>query len=437
MSRRHPEALFFKLLRVPGLMRTPVGRRQLRWSLMSRLWPVSRRAARMYRRTICRKPRLVAVVGSFGKTTTARAVAVALGLSAEGIRGLNAGNSLALRLLGVRPSDRWGVLEVGIGKAGQMHTYAEMIRPDITVVTSIGSEHHTSLRTLETTRQEKAEMLRVLPSGGLAVLNGDDPNVRWMRGTTTASAVTFGFDASNDVRATDLHFDGAMGMRFTLRIEGTPHEMATRLVGRHMLYPILAAVAVAVAEQRPLDEVLPALEALEPTPRRLERLRARNGATLLVDTIKSHLETIEAAIESFAGIRPITGRRIVVLGEVEEPPGSLGSVYRALGRHLAGGASLVVFVGGKRALRPLRSGLREGGFPLGAVVHTGRSPRAAAQCLADSLNPEDLVLIKGRSTEHLERVAYALAGREVTCDLAFCSVKWSCGDCPMLARRTP
>lgn len=435
MSRRHPEALVFKLLRVPGLMRTPVGRRQLRWSLTSRLWPVNRRAARMYRRTICRKPRLAAVVGSFGKTTTARAVAVALGLSAEGIRGLNAGNSLAVRLLGIRPGDRWGVLEVGIGKAGQMRTYAEMIRPDITVVTSIGSEHHTSLRTLETTRHEKAEMLRVLPSaGGLAVLNGDDPNVRWMRGTTSARAVTFGFDDSNDVRATDLRLDGAMGMRFTLWIEGTPHEMATRLVGRHMLYPILAAVAVAVAEARPLDEVLPALEALEPTPRRLERLHARNGAILLVDTIKSHLETIEAAIETLAGVGSTGGRRIVVLGEVEEPPGSLGPIYRALGRHLADAASLIVFVGGKRAFQPLRAGLHAAGFPLGAAVLTGRGVRDAAACVAGSLNPEDLVLVKGRSTQHLERVGYLLAGQNVTCDLTVCSVKWSCARCPMLDR---
>lgn len=416
------------------MLRTPLGRRQLRFAAIAKLWPVIRWIARTYRRTLGKRPRIVVVVGTFGKTTTTRAVATTLGLSAAEIRGWNANSFLALRLLRVRPFDRYGVLEAGISQVGQMQRYAAMLRPDIAIVTSIGSEHHLSLHTLATTRKEKSEMLRALPPDGLAILNGDDPNVRWMRGTTRARVVSFGFDERNDVRATDVLPDAAMGTRFTVWIDGAPHALRTRLIGRHMVYPILAAIAVAVAEQRPLEEVFPALEALEPTPRRLERLRSHNGALLLIDTVKSHLETIEAAIESFAGIRPVTGRRIVVLGEVEEPPGSLGSIYRALGRHLAGGASLVVFVGGKRTLQPLRSGLREAGFPLGAVVHTGRSPRTAAACVADSLNPEDLVLIKGRSTQHLERVAYALAGRSVTCDLTTCSVKWSCADCPMLDR---
>jgi UDP-N-acetylmuramyl pentapeptide synthase len=423
-----------KLRDISHLLRTPIGRRRIRWSAIAHLWPVCRQIGGIYRRTLCSRPRIVAVVGTFGKTTTTRAVAAGLGLSAARIRGWNSNSFLAFRLLRVRPFDRYGVLEAGISRIGQMQAYATMIRPDITVVTSIGSEHHTSLRTLETTRHEKAEMVRALPPDGLAILNGDDPNVRWMRGETSAKTVTFGLDEENDIRATEIVPNGPLGTQFTVSVAGMRHRMQTQLIGQHNVYPILAAIAVAMSERRPLDEVLPALEALDPAPRRLERLRSRNGALLIVDTVKSHLETIEAAIDALATLQHGPGRRIVLLGEIEEPPGSQGPVYKAVGRHLASAASLVVFVGSKKALRSLRSGLREAGFPAEAVVHAGRTPRAAVERIAGSLTPEDVVLVKGRSTQHMERAAYLLAGQKVTCELHTCSIRQSCADCPMLIR---
>jgi len=82
------------------------------------------------------------------------------------------GRSLALAVLRIRPDDRHTVIEVGIEGSGQMTNYARMIHPNMTVVTSIGSEHNRSLRTLEETRKEKSEMLRMLPPSDLPSLTG-------------------------------------------------------------------------------------------------------------------------------------------------------------------------------------------------------------------------------------------------------------------------
>ncbi|MCK4513568.1 hypothetical protein KAW64_17590, partial [bacterium] len=129
---------------------------------------------------------MIAVVGSYGKTTTTRAVMAALGLPAERHVGRNAGASLLVGLLrgGLRAAYR--VIEVGIAAPGDMVRAASRVRPDMVVVTCIDSEHHLSFGTLERTRQEKAAMLRILSEDGLAVLNGDDPNVLWMGGETAA-----------------------------------------------------------------------------------------------------------------------------------------------------------------------------------------------------------------------------------------------------------
>jgi len=179
----------------------------------------------------------------------------------------NSNASLARNILRVRPWDRHAVIEVAISKVGQMSKYAEIVRPDITVVTSIASEHNRSLGTLEVTRREKAEMVRVLDGKGVAVLNGDDPNVRWMARQTKAKVITFGIGDGNHVRASDIVFDWPNGTHFNLHMNGETHCVSTRLIGIHMVYPILAAAAVAFHEGLGIDHILRAVQKQEPTPR--------------------------------------------------------------------------------------------------------------------------------------------------------------------------
>jgi hypothetical protein len=61
--------------------------------------------------------------------------------------------------------------------------------------------------------------------------------------------------------------------------------------------------------------------------------------------------------------------------------------------------------------------------------------KAAVDILRRDLEPGDVVLLKGRDTEHLERVDLALAGKEVGCKLVHCDARMRCSACPMLAAR--
>ena len=162
---------------IPALFATAAGRGQIVEGVRYRAWPVTSRLARAWRRTLARRTRVVAVVGSAGKSTTVRAVAAALGIAPSDTMLHNAWGSISRAVLRIGRRQRRAAIEVGIADKGQMRRYAEVVLPDVTVVTSIGSEHQRSLGTLEVTRDEKAWMVRALPPGGVAVLNGDDPNV--------------------------------------------------------------------------------------------------------------------------------------------------------------------------------------------------------------------------------------------------------------------
>jgi UDP-N-acetylmuramoyl-tripeptide--D-alanyl-D-alanine ligase len=312
-----------------------------------------------------------------------------------------------------------------------MEQYARMIRPDIVVVTTIGSEHHRSLGSLEATRAAKAEMVRALPTSGLAVLNGDDPNVLWMAKLTKARVITYGFDETNDVRASNVSLEWPHGTQFLLHMNGETRTARTALIGTHMVYPVLAAIAVASAEGFSLEQTLSFLQSMRPTPGRLEPVRLPNGVMLLRDDHKSSLETIHAALDVFSELH--ARRRGVVMGEVSEPPGSKGPIYRELGRRIAATADYAVFVGGN--FQPYAAGAREAGFPMSALFNVKGSVLDAAELLRRELQPGDTVLIKGRDTQRLGRIAIALTGRTVRCDIDFCDARVvACEECPMLER---
>jgi UDP-N-acetylmuramyl pentapeptide synthase len=424
-------AMRYRLKDVPAMLGTPAGRRQIADGIAFRAWPLMSRLARLYRCTIARRTRVVAVVGSFGKSTTMRAVAAALAAPAPRSMTGNAWTSVALAILRLRPSQRHAAIEVGIGGPGQMQQYARLVRPDVTVVTSVGSEHHGSLGSLDVTRAEKAMMVSALPASGIAVLNGDDPNVLWMKAHAPGRVILFGVGAGCDVRAEQIRLDWPHGTRFHLDAFGQQRDVAVRLIGRQMVYPALAAIAVALAEGLSLDEALSRIGALPPTPGRMDPVLLPNGAIVLRDDYKSTLETIHAALDVLAEIP--ASRRLVLFGDLSEPQGPERPIYLALGLRAARVASGLVVIG--RGFRRYWAGARRAGMPRSAVADGGHTVQQAAAALEKMLQPGDVVLLKGRRPQKLDRIRIILQGRPVRCDIPFCDIRtMECEDCRMLER---
>ncbi|MGD9508800.1 MAG: Mur ligase family protein [Geminicoccaceae bacterium] len=405
---------------------TPMGRRHLWLGARNRAWPLLRVVAGIYRRTLARRVRIVAIVGSYGKTSTAAAVAAALDTTTPAPGSSYAG--LALRMLELRPWRTHAVLETAIDGPGQMAPYGAMLRPDLVVVTTIGSEHHRSLGTLDVTQAEKGRMVEALGPGGTAILNADDPRVAAMAARCAGRVIFYGIDAEAEVRATDVALDWPRGMRLTLHVGATSREVRLRLLGRVMVYPFLAAVAAAHAEGMSLDRAIAALETLPPRRGRLQHEPLPGGAWLIRDDFKSSLETMDAALDALA---EVPGRRIVVIGSVSEPPGSQGPIYRRLGGRIAAIATRLIVV--SSAFRTYAAGARAAGMPRSALVDGHRDLRAVWENLRTELRPGDVVLVKGRGDERLDRIGLALQGRDVRCTIAFCNLRGlRCEACPKL-----
>ena len=413
------------------MLRTPGARRQLGDGILYRLWPLLSRAAALHRRTIVRGTRVVAVTGTFGKSTTARAIADAI-LAPSGPKTFqNAFSSVARAVLRIRPGQRHAVIEAGISGRGHMAAYAPIVRPDVAVVTSIGTEHWRELPTPEDKREEKVALVRALPPGGVAILNGDDAHVMWMAGEAPGRVLTFGTVDGCDVRASEIAYDWPHGMRFRLDAFGATREVAIRLVGPKMVSPILAAIAVAHVEGFALDDALARLAAFEPTPGRLQPVTLPNGAILLRDDYKNTLETNHVALDVLEAIP--ARRKLVLFGDLSDVQGREWRVYLSLGMRVARIAERFLVVG--RGYRRYASGACRGGMARDRVVDVGRTVQEAAEALKRVLEPGDVVLMKARRGQKLDRVRLILEGRKVGCSIKLCEIRtMECAYCPMLER---
>ncbi len=395
-------------------------------------------------------PKVVAVTGSAGKTSTVRAIATLLGQIAPTFRSRQSFNSLLglpIALARLRDDRRFAVLEFGADRFGEIAQLAELFPPEVAVVTNIGAAHLDAFGSLTGVAREKAALVAALPAHGWAVLNGDDPLVAAMRQRTSAQILTFGVGSENHLRASDieysldqtrfrLHWNNRVpnprrhtkaheeheNFRVSLRPRSGQAsctfvdqvdqwmdaeqtiEATIPLVGEPAVTIGLAAVGAALACGMPLPQAAAALERADPVAGRLRALPGRGGAALLDDSFSGTLPAMLAALRTLGELP--ARRRIAVLGVPAEPGADAEAAYEQIGA-LAGAVADWLIAKGDWSVAAIEAARRANPAIAAQVVDTNTAALAA---LPRDLQPGDLVLVKGSAEARMEQIAAGLLG---------------------------
>ena len=349
---------------------------------------------------------VVAITGSVGKTTTKELTAAFIGTRHDVLRNdgnLNNHIGLPLSLLALRRRPDVAVVELGMNHAGEIHTLVGIAEPNVRVWTNVAEVHAESFASIEGIADAKAEIMDGATARDRLVVNAGDTLAMKRIGGFPGRVTTFGVGTKADVRATDIEDRGIDGMRAAVETPAGGGRVSTRLIGAGQVANVVAAIAVALLFQVPVEAMLREAAAFAPPPRRGEVVRLARKVTVVDDSYNSNPAALAQVLRSLGRDRGHR-RRIAVLGEMLELGSRASSLHRACGRLAAeSGFDVLVAIGGPAA-NALVEGARAAGLGAGSTITCATSEEAAI-LTAGLVRAGDLVLVKGSRGVRVDRVA--------------------------------
>ena len=351
---------------------------------------------------------VIAITGSSGKTTTKDFTAGVLSAKYNVLKttgNLNNEIGLPLTILQLEKNHQVAVLEMGMSAAGEITTLCEIAKPTIGVITNIGEAHIEMLGSVEAIARAKGELLDYLGSGGVAVLNGDDPRLLKVRKRYPGKAYCYGFK-KGDIKGLQLSQRGEKSffrVRFPDKSEGW---FQAPLPGRESVSNSLAALAIGYILKLSLPQMEEGLAKSQTTAGRLQVLHNQDGLSIIDDSYNANPSSMRAALKVLFELGG--NKTVAVLGDMLELGDTALEEHLSIGRFAAGlGIGCLVSVG------DLARGFSEGAGSGDLTVYSC-SNHDEALAVIKSLPLDDAwyVLVKGSRGMQMEKIVTSMTGRE-------------------------
>lgn len=343
---------------------------------------------------------VIAVVGSNGKTTTKAMIDHVLQAKHKGRSSPKSFNNeigVPLTLLSAEAADDYLVVEIGTNSPGEIARLAALAKPEMAVITCICEEHLQGLRDLDGVAKEECSVLDHLERGGFAAVNADWSGIRDYLPDHGLKIATFGRNKSADLRVTESRYRDpwlcfTVNDRFSYRL---------RMPGMHNALNAAAAITIALRWGMTHEEIAARLETFSALPMRSELLRI-GGVTIINDAYNANPESALAAIDALEAM-PVTGRRIVVFGEMLELGERAPELHRRVAERLRDGEIHHVLLVGPAA-EMMASVLRREDTLFGPRVECLQSVDDCRAALLALVKDGDAILLKASRRVALDRL---------------------------------
>jgi len=385
-----------------------------------------------------KKPTIIAVTGSVGKTSAKDAVYTVLKDHVHARKSQKSYNSeigVPLSVLGIK--NGWSnpflwmkniidgalvaffsseypkvlVLEVGVDRPGDMSALTSWLTPDIVVLTRLPDVpvHVEYFNTPEDVIAEKMQLVHSLKEEGILIYNNDDEKIR--EEVKDVRQQSFGFSRyspSHFTTASDkvIYKEGkAVGVECTLKHIGEEVQFQVfGSLGVQHAYNYAAAIAVGSQFGISLDDSAKVLTDNVPPKGRMRIIQGVKETLILDDTYNSSPVAAEQALQTIKELRGV-GKKIVVLGDMLELGRYSVQEHERIGEKVAESADVLLTLGVRA--RKIAEGALDNGMSEKVIFQYDDIDRAGKELL-QILEPNDVVLIKASQSMRAEKVVERL-----------------------------
>ena len=347
-------------------------------------------------------PKVAAVTGSVGKTTTKEMIAAIFCSFGETLKPMgNQNNEIGLprTVFQMTKDTELAVLEMGMNALGDISKLTRAVRPRVAVITAIGVSHMELLGSRENILKAKLEIVEGLPKDGILVLNGDDELLMGARADIPVYTTTFAInntdsevvakDIMSRLRSTEFSIDDRVNGIYQARIPCT---------GLHNVMDALAAYTVATRMGLNPEQCATALENYQPTGMR-QKFVDFMGITVIEDCYNASPDSMRASLETLADL-PIDGIKVAVLGDMLELGEISYEAHRDIGMEAAKMGIDILLCYGDNMIHTVEAARAAG---IASAEHFAEKAEMA-DYLRKTMQPGDAVMFKASRSIALEDV---------------------------------
>lgn len=390
------------------------------------------------------KPKVIAVTGSVGKTTTKDAIYTALKdifYTRKNQKSFNSEFGVPLTILGLdtgwnspihwlkniflgffvvfkKKYPEWLVLETGVDKPNDMELTAKWLKPHIAVFTAFGTVpvHVEKFSSVDELWNEKKKLAGYVRPGGAIILNADDENVMKIKDIAKREVYTFGKtnDADVVISHSEITYDFSdsgkeirpNGINFKIDIGNTSIPVnLPKVLGIQHMYPVAASLAVGISQKMSIVDMARSFSEHELTKGRMRILEGINNSTIIDDSYNASPVAMFAAISVLKEIKT-SGKKIAILGDMLEIGAHTAREHKRVGEMVADYGFDILCGVGIRAEFITDEALRKG-MPKENILYI-KDSRNVADVLKGMIGEGDMILIKGSQGIRTERIVKEL-----------------------------
>jgi UDP-N-acetylmuramoyl-tripeptide--D-alanyl-D-alanine ligase len=378
------------------------------------------------------QPSIIAVVGSIGKTSTKEALYCVLRKKFKVRRNpANYNNEIGLPLAVIgqvrQARSFWGwlkicfrgfsllfrkdkeyprllILEMAADKPGDLLYLLDIIPSGLlkgVVLTGITPVHMEFYGNFEKLFQEKTIPLNYLKEDNFLAVNRDDCDWPRVREKIKCPFLSYGLSWESDVRAEEISY-GKEGIDFQLICKDKKFSLNfSNGLADYQLYPLLAAVAVALFLGLDFEDIIEGLKGYKALPGRMNKLKGIRETVIIDDSYNSSPVAARKAVRTLMDL-PFGKKRIAVLGDMLELGNYSQFAHQDLGRFLAEEKPDYFIAVGDKAKEIFEESRRKG-FSREKSFYFKESEEAA-ELVKRIIEPNDVILVKGSRGICLEKL---------------------------------
>lgn len=342
----------------------------------------------------------IGITGSVGKTTTRDMVYSVVSKQFKSLKNeknLNNQFGVPLTLFNLDETHECAVIEMGMSGFKEIEYLADVVEPDIGIITNIGLSHVERLGSQDGILNAKMEITTNFKESNTLIINGDDPYLKKVDvNKGEYRVIRVGFEDHNDIKCIHYHMMES-GCIFECEVNGEVGEYILPISGKHNIYNAMAAIAVGVSLGMDKRKIREGLRDFKLTAMRLDIIENdKSGITIINDTYNASPDSMKASLDILS---LYNRRKVAILGDIFELGEYTEQGHRSVGAYSVNKADVLVLVGDS-AKYIAEEALKQG-FRPSLVYHYDNKEDIK---LNEILKEKDVVLVKASRGMGLEYV---------------------------------